>query len=144
MNDGNKRNFEEKRIAASALPSVFQRMAARFSLPQLFSFSFMAQFLLAAGLIAILLFRGGQEAVDILLKEMRQEVLERVHEQLSRHMKEPVRFNRLNADALDAQLFDLSASFTRERYFVSHIRAFPDVAMAFIGLPDGSFYGGTP
>jgi len=141
MNDETKRNFDEKHIAASALPSVFQRIAARFSLPQLFSFSFMAQFLLAAGLIAILLFRGGQEAVDILLKEMRQEVLERVHEQLSRHMKEPVRFNRLNADALDAQLFDLSDPVTRERYFVSHIRAFPDAAMAFIGLPDGSFYG---
>jgi serine phosphatase RsbU (regulator of sigma subunit) len=101
----------------------------------------MAQFLLAAGLITILLFRGGQEAVDVLLTEMRHEVLERVNEQLEQHMKEPVRLNHLNADALDAQLFDLSDPIIRERYFVSHIRAFPDAAMVFIGLPDGSFYG---
>lgn len=141
MNDETGRNSEAKCETISILPSFFQRVAARFSLPQLFSVSFMAQFLLAAGLIIILLFRGGQEAVDLLLTEMRHEVLERVHEQLSRHMKEPVRLNYLNADALDAQLFSLDDPITRERYFVSHIRAFPDAAMVFIGLPDGSFYG---
>lgn len=113
----------------------------RISLRQIFSLPFMIQFLIAASLIAFLLFQGGQEAVNTVLKEMHQEVLERVHEQVNRHMKEPARLNRLNADAWRAGLLNLSEPMVRERYFTNHIQAFPDVAMTFVGLSDGTFYG---
>lgn len=69
---------------------IFQRIAERFSLRLVFSLPFMLQFA-ASCMIGILLFRGGQVAVDSVLKDMRQEVLGRVHDQLSRHMHEPLR-----------------------------------------------------
>ena len=61
-------------------------LLARVSLQRIFLASFMLQFLLAAGLIAFLLVRGGQQAVDEVLAEMRQEVLERVYDHLSFHL----------------------------------------------------------
>ena len=48
-----------------------KRLLARVSLQRIFLASFMLQFLLAAGLIAFLLVRGGQQAVDEVLAEMR-------------------------------------------------------------------------
>ena len=119
----------------------FKRIIKRFSLRLIFSLPFIIQFSLAVSLIAFLLFRGGQEAVNSVLEEMRQQVFERVQEQLSYHMKEPSRLNRLNADAWRTGLLNLSESVPRERYFVNHIQSFPDVAMTFVGLSDGTFYG---
>ncbi|WP_378952334.1 SpoIIE family protein phosphatase [Pelosinus sp. sgz500959] len=141
MSDEIARNSNEKDAVTSRLPLAIKSIAERFSLQLIFSLPFMVQFLIAVSLIAFVLFRGGQEAVNSVLKEMRQEVLERVHEQLSRHMKEPSRLNRLNADAWEAGLLNLSEPIVRERYFVNHIEAFPDVAMTFVGLSDGTFYG---
>ena len=141
MGDDNRQINDVKDIVKPLSPSVLQRIAERFSLNLIFSLPFMAQFLLATGLIVALLFYGGKEAVDSVLKQMRQEVLERVHEQLSLHMKEPLHLNRLNADSWRVGLLNLSEPLTRERSFVNNIQAFPDVAMTFIGLSDGTFYG---
>lgn len=99
MSDDIVRNSNDKGLITRIVPLFFKRIITGFSLRLIFSLPFMLQFLLAASLIAFLLFRGGQEAVNSVLAEMRQEVLERVHEQLSRHMKEPARLNHLNVDS---------------------------------------------
>jgi serine phosphatase RsbU (regulator of sigma subunit) len=101
----------------------------------------MLQFLLAAGVIAFLLVRGGQQAVDEVLAEMRQEVLERVYEHLSFQLNEPVQLNRLHAAAWNTGALKLTDSVSREHHFYNHLRVFPEAAMTFVGLPDGSFYG---
>jgi len=116
-------------------------LAERLPLRLVFSLPFLLQFLLAALLMGLLFFQGGQESVEAVLKELRQEVLERVQEQVNRHMREPLRLNSLNADAWQADILNLADPVMRDRYFVNHIRAFPDAAMTFIGLTDGSFYG---
>jgi serine phosphatase RsbU (regulator of sigma subunit) len=128
-------------VDKTSLSALLQRVASRFSIKQVFTFSFMLQYILVAGLIAALLIQGGQQAVNVILKEIRQEVLARVHEQLAYHMGEPVQLNRLNVNAWNAGLLNLSDHVSRERYFANNIRAFPDVAMTFIGLNDGAFYG---
>lgn len=138
-NRGNK--IDDKNEENLILPRFLQRVAERFSLSLVFSLPFTLQFIAAACLISLLLFRGGQVAVDSVLQDMRQEVMARVQEQLSRHIREPLRLNRLNVDAFKGELLNLSSPFSRERYFVNHIRAFPDVAMSFVGLADGTFYG---
>ena len=118
-----------------------KRLLARVSLQRIFLASFMLQFLLAAGLIAFLLVRGGQQAVDEVLAEMRQEVLERVYDHLSFHLNEPVQLNRLHAAAWNTGALNINDAVGREQYFYNHLRAYPNAAMTFIGLPDGSFYG---
>ncbi len=118
-----------------------KRLIARFSLQRLFLVSFMLQFLLAAGVIAFLLVRGGQQAVDEVLSEMRKEVLERVYDHLSFHLNEPVQLNRLHAAAWNNGALNLADTVSREQYFYNHLRVYPNAAMTFIGLPDGSFYG---
>ena len=117
------------------------RVAGRFSLRLVFSLPFMLQFLIVTCLIGFLLFRGGQEAVGSVLIGVREEALERVHDQLSRHMHEPLRLNQMNVDAWRVGILRLSDTTERERQFVNHIQAFPDVAMTFVGLADGEFYG---
>jgi len=123
------------------LRSLFQRLAGRFPLNLVFTLPFMLQFLIATCLIGFLLLQGGQEAVGAVLKEMREEVQEHVHEQLSQHMDEPLRLNNLNVDAWHAGLLNLSDPVQRERHFVNHLQAFPDAAMTFVGLSEGGFYG---
>jgi len=118
-----------------------KRLTAHFPLQRLFQVSFMLQFLFAAGLIAFLLVRGGQQAVDEVLTEMRQEVLERVYDHLSFHLNEPVQLNRLHAAAWNTGALNLTDTVSREQYFYNHLRVYPNAAMTFIGLPDGSFYG---
>ncbi len=130
-----------KKQASSMRGADLWNITAKLSLQKVFSFSFIFQFIVVAGIIAAILFYGGQQAVNALLKEMQQEITERVYEQLSRHMKEPMQLNRLNADAWRVGLLDLTAPLPRERYFANHIQAFPHVAMTFIGLNDGTFYG---
>jgi serine phosphatase RsbU (regulator of sigma subunit) len=132
---------EDKRIRKLTFWVLFQRIAGQFPLKLVFSLPFILQFLLVTCLIGVLLFQGGQEAVGAVMKEMRGEVLERVQEQLSRHMREPLRLNNLNVDAWHAGLLDLSDPVLRERQFVNHLQAFPDASMTFIGLSNGGFYG---
>lgn len=119
----------------------FQRIAGRFPLRLVFSLPFMLQFLLVTSLIGVLLFQGGKEAVDTIVEEMRKEILGHVHEQLSRHMREPGRLNELNVNAWRTGLLNVSDPVGREKQFVNHLRAFPDAAMTFVGLPNGDFYG---
>lgn len=133
-------NSGEKQ-AAGTLETVLRNMAAKLSLQKVFSIAFVFQFMVLFGLIAGICVYGGQQAVNAVLKEMQREVLERVYEQLSRYMEEPVKLNRLNVDAWRVGILDLADTTARERYFTSHIRAFPGAAMTFAGLHDGAFYG---
>lgn len=116
-------------------------LAERLPLRLVFSLPFLLQFFMAMLFTGLLLFQSGQDSVQSVLKELRQEVLERVQEQVSRHMREPLRLNSLNADAWHSEILSFTDPVARDRYFVNHIRAFPDAAMTFIGLADGSFYG---
>lgn len=116
-------------------------LAERLPLRLVFSLPFLLQFFMAMLFTGLLLFQSGQDSVQAVLKELRQEVLERVQEQVSRQMREPLRLNSLNADAWHSEILSFTDPIARDRYFVNHIRAFPDAAMTFIGFADGSFYG---
>jgi serine phosphatase RsbU (regulator of sigma subunit)/catechol 2,3-dioxygenase-like lactoylglutathione lyase family enzyme len=141
VSDAYRQNSDDKRSAKVTPVRILRRIAEMMPLRFVFSLPFILQFIIAMFLIVFLLFRGGQDAVNALLTDMRQDVLERVHEKLRYHMQEPLRFNRLNVDAWNGDLFSLADPALRERYFVSHIDVFPEAAMSFVGLPDGSFYG---
>ena len=129
------------RQTKSVLVRLLTPLAGRLPLRLVFSLPFIVQFVLATLLIGILFFRGGQETANSLLVQMRLEVLERVHDKLDKHMSEPLRLNRLNADAWRVGMLDFANEQERDRYFVNNISAFPDIAMTFVGLADGSFYG---
>lgn len=120
---------------------LLQPLAGRLPLRLVFSLPFMLQFVLAVLLIGALLFYGGQESVKVIMTELRLEVLERVHEQLSNHIHESLRINSISADYWKAGLLNFADEKERDRYFVNQLRPYPDVAMLFAGFPNGSFYG---
>lgn len=113
----------------------------RLSLMQVFFLPFAVQFIIATAIISFVLFHGGQLSVNFVVDELRRQALERVHEQLISRMREPMSLNRLHVEAWNNGQLDLRQPSGRNRYFVSQLRAFPEVNMTFIGLPDGSFYG---
>ena len=129
------------RQTESILERLLKPLARRLPLRLVFSLPFVLQLVLATVLIGFFLFRVGQESVNLVLAELRLEVLERVHGKLDKQMQEPLRLNRLNADAWRVGILDFTNEQERDRYFVNQMRAFPDMAMVFVGLADGSFYG---
>lgn len=124
-----------------ALRQVLVRGWRRLSLRQVFFLPFAVQFVIATAIISFVLLHGGQLSVNFVVDELRRQTLERVHEQLDSRMREPMSLNRLQAEAWHSGQLDLRQPSVRNRYFVSLLRAFPEVNMTFVGLPDGSFYG---
>lgn len=99
------------------------------------------QIIIATCLISIVLYKGNLSVSNSILNELQQQMLQQVYDQLSQHLYEARRLNQINYDAFQSGLLKLDSSIERERYFTTHIRQFNNVAMTFIGLSDGSFYG---
>lgn len=99
------------------------------------------QLLITIGLIGFFLIQAGVGSSQLILKELQQQMLEQVSDQLSQRMETAMHLNQMHHDLMQYGMLDLESEAERERYFVSHIKSYPDVAMTFIGLPDGDFYG---
>ncbi|RFZ77835.1 diguanylate cyclase [Lacrimispora amygdalina] len=127
-----------KRLFALAKTAKSPRdtsMRKRFTIPSVL------QLLITIGLIGFFLIQAGMNSSQLILKELQQQMMRQVNDQLSGHMHTAMHLNQMHADLMQCGLLDLESTVQRERYFSSHIKSYPDVAMTFIGQPDGSFYG---
>lgn len=97
--------------------------------------------LISIGIIGGLVIQAGVGTSRLILGELQKQMLTQVSDQLSQRLNAAMQLNQINYNSLQAGTLDLSSQEARERYFANHIKAFPDVAMTFIGLEDGSFYG---
>jgi diguanylate cyclase (GGDEF)-like protein len=106
-----------------------------------FTIPSLLQLFVTIGLIGFFLIQAGISNSHLMLKELQQQMLRQVSEQLSQRMQTAMRVNEMNYDAFTLGLLDLENQRERERFFTSRLKSYPEIAMSFIGLADGSFYG---
>lgn len=98
-------------------------------------------FIALIGVNTLLLTRETIVTSDTILAELRNEVVLRVSSTLDSKLEQAIRLNQLHAEAYRNGILDVSRMDSREGYFSGLLKPYEDVAMTFIGMPDGSFYG---
>ena len=116
-------------------PFRWRSIQMRFTVPSLLLL------LVAIGLIGFFLIRAGLGNSEVYMAQMQQQVLQQVNDQLSQRLQAAMQLNQINYDSFEAGILKLDDPSPRERYFANHLKSIPDVAMTFIGMADGSFYG---
>ena len=111
------------------------------SIRNAFVVPFIVPIVIALVFVTITLIKGNQKAVDSVLREMSQSMLEQVKLQLDNKFTEANKLNEINIDSFKSEVFNIEDQIGRERYFANLLKNFPDVAMTYVGLNDGSFYG---
>ena len=91
--------------------------------------------------VTLTLMQGGQRAVNSVLKEMSKAMLMQINAELDNKLSEASKLNEIHVDFLKSKVVNLENQSSREKYFVSLLKNFPDASMTYIGLKDGSFYG---
>ncbi len=98
-------------------------------------------FLFSTYIITSLVFYHNNKIIKEVLLQLRNEMLNLVEYNLNNKLYEAMQLNSINSDFLKNEIFSLEDAKGRERYFYSLIKNFDDVAMTYIGLPSGEFYG---
>ena len=96
---------------------------------------------LAGALTGYLSLRNGQEAVNNVASQLRQEMTSRIQERVQAYLETAHLVNQLNSNAIQLGQVDLTDKPSLEKYFWTQIRSFDEVTNTFVGLPDGEFYG---
>lgn len=102
---------------------------------------FVVQIAVAVGLTGYLSFRNGQEAVDDLAGQLREEITDRIQERLNTYLHTPHLINRISADDVKLGKLDLNDPIALERHFWRQIQTFPDTSYIYIGTSLGLFSG---
>lgn len=98
-------------------------------------------FITLIGLNTVVLTRESIRSSEQILTELRSEIVKRVESTLDSKLEQAIKINEFHANSLNNKILDFDNVQNREGYFVAALKPFSDVAMTFIGLPDGSFYG---
>lgn len=94
-----------------------------------------------ATIIFTLIINENQRNARDMLASLRHEMITLVHRDLNTQLNKAIQLNRINANAFRSGILNVDDQRNRERYFTSLIREFDDVAMTYIGLVGGEFYG---
>jgi signal transduction histidine kinase/class 3 adenylate cyclase/CheY-like chemotaxis protein len=121
-----------KRIATKAL--------GRVPLNAVLVVPFVVQIVGVVGLVGYLSFKSGQQAVNDLATQLRQQISDRTDQKLDTYLAIPQQLNQINLDAIDLGLLNLKDFQTVGRYFFKQMRAF-DIGYNGFGNPKGEFIG---
>jgi|GEM_PF-1447502 diguanylate cyclase (GGDEF)-like protein len=107
--------------------------------------TFIAPFIMAIFVSIIvltgILLTGAQNVSQETLNVLSSQIMEQVREELKLRFGEALKVNAVHAGAYQQGILDFSDAPFREQYFSGSIAPYSDVAMAYVGFPDGSFYG---
>lgn len=107
--------------------------------------TFMIPFVIPLLIIIIvpsIFMRNGANAISMFAVEtISEQVFNRMTSLLDDQLEQAMQLNQVNALNYERGLLHLEASSNREQYFSGMISAYDEVAMTFVGLADGSFYG---
>jgi len=99
--------------------------------------AFLVQAVLAVGLVGVLSFRSGRNAVNEAVQELQGETGARIEEHLLTFLDTPHLINRLNAIAIREGLLSVTDPDALERYLWLQVQAFPSVSSVYVASPDG-------
>ncbi len=114
------------------------RFARQIPLRLILILPFVLQIFIAVGLTGFLSLKNGEKAVNDLASKLRQEVNERIDLHLDGYMEAPKQLTRLNTEALDMGLIDISNRDQLTQFFGKQIKAF-NIGFVLYGFPNGDF-----
>lgn len=85
--------------------------------------------------------RGAYDISMFAVETISDQVFNRMTSLLDDQLEQAMQLNQVNALNYERGLLHLDDSGNRDQYFSGMISAYNDVAMTFVGLDDGSFYG---
>ncbi|MBC6478026.1 MAG: hypothetical protein GDA56_09780 [Hormoscilla sp. GM7CHS1pb] len=85
---------------------------------------FVLQILTAVGLVGYLSFRNGQQSVEDLETQLRQEIVNRIQDRLKSYLSKPHAINQINANDLEIGKLNLQEISGLERHFYKQIELF--------------------
>ncbi|MDY6938572.1 MAG: adenylate/guanylate cyclase domain-containing protein [Cyanobacteriota bacterium] len=102
---------------------------------------FVSQVVAAVGLVGFLSFRNGQQAVEDLATQLRDEITARIEDRLNTYLQTPHRINQINADDVEIGKLDLEDIEGLERHFWKQIQRFESVSYIYFGSQAEFFSG---
>ncbi|MFP4298888.1 MAG: adenylate/guanylate cyclase domain-containing protein [Spirulinaceae cyanobacterium] len=94
---------------------------------------YVAQIVIVVGLVGYLSFRNGQQAVNDLAKQLRNEVTQRIQDRLDGYLETPHLINQINANDVRIEKLNLRDSRQLERHFWQQIQLFNSASYIYFG-----------
>ena len=98
-------------------------------------------FLCLSLLSSFLITRESVQTSEQILTTLKQEITLRVGNTLNDKLEQAIKLNASHMNAINNKILDLEDASNRERYFSAILNPYNDVAMTYVGLPEGAFYG---
>ncbi|HBE19655.1 MAG TPA: histidine kinase [Cyanobacteria bacterium UBA11149] len=125
------------------LNCAIANISGKVSLRRILIVPFLLQLFSAVGLVGYLSWRNGQEAVNEVARQLRQEICDRIQQQLSRYLEAPRIINQINANAFALNQLNLedpnglTRKFWQERFLFDTV----NVSAIYFGSAAGEFTG---
>ncbi len=113
------------------------RRVARFPLWRILIVLFVAQIVLAVGLVGYISFRNARGAVNEVAQQLRNEVTARIEERLGQFLATPHTLNAANAHLMAQDVLDAADADALAQHFWRQIRATPSVSSLYFGNARG-------
>ncbi|MEQ9370166.1 MAG: ATP-binding protein [Coleofasciculus chthonoplastes F3-SA18-01] len=120
------------------LPSFLPKPSFKMPLRLVLVVPFLLQITAAVGLTGWLSLRNGEQAVNELASDLRQEIAARIEQKLDSYLQIPHAFNQLNANETCLTQLELGSLINCEKTFWHQMQVFPVSATA-IGTEDGKY-----
>lgn len=100
---------------------------------------FVLQIFAAVAIVGYLSFRNGQQAVNEVATQLRQEISDRISERVQAYMTFPQQLNQFKANAFELGDLNLQDTPRIQRHFWKQLQTFDTVSVTYIATPDGDF-----
>jgi signal transduction histidine kinase/class 3 adenylate cyclase/ActR/RegA family two-component response regulator len=100
---------------------------------------FVLQIVGAVGVVGYLSFRNGQQAVNDVASQLRQEISDRISDRLQGYMATPHKLNHVKANAFELGDLNLQEIPRIQRHFWKQMQTFDTVSVTYIATPAGDF-----
>ncbi|MFZ2726698.1 MAG: ATP-binding protein [Methylococcaceae bacterium] len=115
------------------IPNFKQKTKKQLPLKWLLIVPFVLQIIGAVGLVGYLSYRSGQESVNQLTTQLRNEITTRVVQYLDNYLNTPVLINKLALDAVRLAYINFNNTEQLESYIYAQLQQFPNVGHIMIG-----------
>lgn len=93
------------------------------------------------GILTAMIATETRSTADAILNELKGEIVQRIATGINDKLSQAIQINNLHREALRHGTLNFEDLGVMTAYFSSIIKPYNDVAMSYVGLPDGSFYG---
>lgn len=97
--------------------------------------------IMALGIVGAFLIYSSIANSLLILNDIQAHMEEYVNEEITQRFAMAEQLNQINQDMFKGGILNIKSQKEREIYFSNMLKSYPDAAMSFIGLEDGSFYG---